>query len=441
MKRNVVRFFALCLVAAAAGDRAIAQSAPDAVASLRAEVEARFDVLPLKNGVALRPHDIARGPRSIEISDGPIAIDGAPMSGAEIRERLGQADADLVFRLSYLTPDERRTLFGDAAGAPQTAIEPPVERRAEPRSERRRSRRGGDRVQIGSGISIAEGDVVDGDVLGVGGKVTIDGTVHGGVVAIGGGLTLGPHASIDGDVVAVGGSIERDPASRVAGRVHEVNVGAFNFRFPEWRNLRRVPPFSVTSSRGPGFALVRTLVHFAILSLVGAFVVLLARRSVALVGDRAADQTAKAGAIGFLSQLLFVPVLLVTIIFLVVTVVGIPLLVLVPFMILGLVVVGLVGFTGVAYRIGVRGLQWLDRPAENPYLTTILGIALVLSPLFIARLIGFAGGIAAPVAFAVGVAGLVLEYVAWTVGFGAVALARFGHRTPVVPLAPPVIAA
>jgi hypothetical protein len=48
-----------------------------------------------------------------------------------------------------------------------------------------------------------------------------------------------------------------------------------------------------------------------------------------------------------------------------------------------------------------------------------------------------------PLAFALGVIAFIVEYVAWTVGFGAVALARFSQmrRPPLPPVAtaPPVI--
>jgi len=61
------------------------------------------------------------------------------------------------------------------------------------------------------------------------------------------------------------------------------------------------------------------------------------------ISARAAAQPLKAGAIGLLAQLLFLPLLIVTIVLLVVTIIGIPLLVLIPFVLLGLVAVPLLG--------------------------------------------------------------------------------------------------
>ena len=96
----------------------------------------------------------------------------------------------------------------------------------------------------------------------------------------------------------------------------------------------------------------------------------------------------KAGAIGLLAQLLFLPVLVITIVVLVITIIGIPLLLLIPFVILGLAIVGLVGFTGVGVSRWARCYRsrfgW---PTDNPYTTTIVGIVLVLSPLLLARLV------------------------------------------------------
>ena len=124
-----------------------------------------------------------------------------------------------------------------------------------------------------------------------------------------------------------------------------------------------------------------------------------------------------------LSELLFVPVLIITIIVLVMTIIGIPLLLLLPFAFLGLLIVAVIGFTAVGYRLGTLLITRLGRSADNPYTTTIAGIILVLSPLLLARLIG----LVLPFTFGLGLIGMLVEYAAWTVGFGAVALARFSR--------------
>jgi hypothetical protein len=415
-RRSWARTSALLLLLGASTGHVAAQGRSTDTALLRAEIERRFDVLPLRDGVALRPKDDGRGFRSVEVTGGPIAIDGQPATGAEIRSRLGR-DADLVLELSYLSDEARRTLFAVDQGAP-------VERRQPQRGERRgRGTRQGDRVRVGGSVTVEQGEVVDGDVVAVGGSARVDGEVRGDVVAVGGSVVLGPEASVDNNVVVVGGTLRRDPAARIGGRVQEVGIGAFDLGNWGWRTN----PLSTYwgSMVGSIFALVGTLTRLAILCLLASLVLLLGRRYAERAGDRAAFQPFKSGAIGFLAQVLFLPVLIITIVVLVMTIVGIPLLLLIPFLILGLALVGLVGFTGVAHHVGALLRARSGWSNDNPYLTTIAGIVVLLSPALLARLISLGGGVLFPVTFGLGLLGALVEYIAWTVGFGAVALARF----------------
>ena len=433
------------------GRPAAGQSRPaaarDGARDLAADVTRRFDVLQLRDGVVLRPKKPIAGVGAIELS-GDIAIDGTPMMGAELRGKLG-ADADLVLRLSYLDPAARRALFaGGAPAAPApSAPEAPVtpatptppstqddtvresdrlERlrdRAEARAERRGSRNG-DRVRIGGGVTVNEGEVVSGDVVAIGGHVRVDGEVQGDVVSVGGGVTLGPHAVVEKNVVVVGGKLTRDAGARVGGEVQEVDV--FDFGALHWPGAAH----GVLSGRGvgAGFSLIATLTRVGVLCLLAAVVVLIGRRWVEQVGPRAFAEPLKAGAIGLLSQVLFLPLLIVTILVCVVTIVGIPLLLLVPFVILALLCVGLVGFTAVAHEVGTRvnaRFGW----TRGPYVTTVAGILVVLTPIVLARILRLGGFMISPLATLLVVVGTILEYLAWTVWFGAVALTRF-RRTP-----------
>jgi hypothetical protein len=132
----------------------------------------------------------------------------------------------------------------------------------------------------------------------------------------------------------------------------------------------------------------------------------------------------KAGVIGLLSQLLFLPLLIVTIAVLLVTVIGIPLLLFIPFLVIGLAVVGLIGFTAVSKDLGKWTAQRFSLGDIGPFATTLLGILTLLSPVLIARLLGVIGA-PFPITALLVLLGTVGEYLAWTVGFGAVALMRF----------------
>ena len=116
----VITMFAALIV----GDTSSAQSTT-ASDPLRQQLERRFDVLPLRDGIALHPKTPRRGVRSIEIGGDTISIDGVPATGAELRQKLGP-DADLILRVSYLDADARRALASQQPAAEEpTGGQPP----------------------------------------------------------------------------------------------------------------------------------------------------------------------------------------------------------------------------------------------------------------------------------------------------------------------------
>ncbi len=431
-------------VLGAASLRAQAQR-PEA---LRSQVERRFEVLPLQNGIVLRPKSSTGGVRSIELTGDEIAVDGAPVSGAELRQKLG-ADADLVLRLSYLEPDARRALFAPAssaapsAPAPPPAAAPPTaapegpQAPAPPEPPARRTRHSGSRVRFGGDVTVRRDEVLNDDVVVIGGSATIDGEVRGDVAVVGGTVRLGPTASVTGDVSVVGGVLHRDPDAHIGGQVNEIGVGALDLSRLRVGRFPRFGPWWWGSMWGGLFALMSTGTRLVILALLACLVVLVAREPVERIGARAAAEPVKAGAIGFLAQLLFLPLLVVAVVVLVVTIIGIPLLLLVPFALLGLAIVLLVGFTSVAYHVGRLASVRFGWAADNPYVDAVVGVCVVLSPLVLARLSGLADGLLFPLTAGLLMAGLAVEYLAWTVGFGAVALTRFDRPHPPQSVGPP----
>jgi hypothetical protein len=405
------------------------QDRPDDDA-LRRDVERRFEVLPLHDGLALRPKTPIAGVRSIEITGGTIAIDGQPATGAELQSRVGPG-ADAILQLSYMSDAARRALF--AASQPTTPPSPPPvpptvapvpqPTTPEPPQRPRRSRperRSGDRVRIGGEVTVAEDEVIEGDVVGVGGPVRVNGEVHGEVVAVGGNLTLGPHAAVDGDVTVVGGRLSRDPGAEVGGKAQEVSLGPLDFGAWSWRGIPIRNWWRPIV--GSAFAFVGTLARVAVLCLLTALVVLFGREYADRAGAVAAASSVKAGAVGFLAQILFLPLLIITCVVLVMTIVGIPLLLLLPFVFLAIAAVALVGFTGVASRVGAIATHRLGWSSENPYAVTIAGVLIIMLPIMLSRLIGLTGFVLFPLTVALGIGGLAVE---WTIGFGAVALMRF----------------
>jgi hypothetical protein len=439
MVRTLAAAFMLAIFAGAPTSSASAQIRPETGTDLRAletRLQDRFQILPIANGVVLTPK-FRTVVRSVEVTDREIAVDGTVVTGAELKDKLG-ADADLIFQLSYLDPGSRRSLLGlsgsPASPAPPSVSGPAVSPgvNAGPPRPRRRA----DIVRFGGDVTIASDEVVAGDVAVIGGSANIDGEVDGEVAVIGGSLTLGPRADIKRDVTVVGGRLVKDPGAIIEGKVSEVGIGDairgtrddFRPRFSWWRGYSLSPLV--------GFA--GTFIRVALIMLLAGIVLLVARAPVEQIAERAAAEPLKSWAVGVLAELLFTPVLVLTVVVLAVSIIGIPLLLLVPVAIVAFVLVCLVGFTGVAYHVGRLIEGRFEQIRNRPYLSTIAGIVVIVSPLLVARVIGLMGGLGFVAAIFV-VAGFMLEYVAWTTGLGAAALVRFGRPLPQPPAPAPAV--
>jgi len=395
---------------------------------LGAKLRQRYDLVALQQGIALVPRQAGSNVRLVQIEGGVVSVDGQTLTGAQLRERLG-ADADLVVQASYLTPEQQRALAG-AAGSP--APPPAAAPTAPPiRTEVRRD----DVFRFGGDLTIDVNERIEGDAILFGGAATVDGEVTGDVFAFGGPVRLGPQAIVRGDVIAVGGALDRAPGAQVLGEVHEVGGG---------RGGAHIGPRGMMSGMFGPFgsrvgSLAATILRLTLVLLVGLVVVAFGRGSVERVAARTAVTPVRSGVIGLLAQILFVPVLVLTCVVLVVSIVGIPLLALVPFAILLLVLVMLVGFVGLAYHVG-RLLAVRLRGAEpGPYASFAIGAAAIGAVTLVAKLGALVGGFLLAPLTAIG---YLVEYVAWTVGFGAALLywyetqSRLGGRRPTAPAAP-----
>lgn len=414
-----------------AGPEVASQQPEPSLGELRDRVQARYQVLPLQGGIALLPRYGETDVQSIELSDGQIAINGAPVTGAELDERVATDAAD-IRRLSFMGANERRVLFGigpspaDAGEVPDdttAVVEAEDAEETEPAEEGIDVGGGsGDRVRIGASIEIKEGEVVNGDVVAVGGSVDVYGTVRGDVVAVGGSVELGPNAVVDGEVTSVGGTIERDPGAVVRGSVNEVAF-APDFRFHR-------PGFA--GAGGPFFAgvpgLVGTIVWIAVLLLLACLAFLFARRPIERMEYRVTTSLGKAALVGLVSQLLFIPALVLTCVVLAISIIGIPLLLLVPFAILALAIGALLGFTAVAKRLGHSAEDRFGWQHANPYITLIVGVGLIMLLSFFGHALGVAGGPLRVFGTVLTVLGFIAQYAAWTVGMGVLLLTRFGTR-------------
>ena len=402
----------------------------DGAPDLRDRLRGRYDIVALQNGVALVPRQQNPAVRIIEIRNGAVAINGDEVTGRQLREQLA-GDADVILQISYMNPAEQRTLATSVAtpapaplpsdAPPAVVAEPPVQ------ADRgaRRTRRGGDNVRFMGDVTVARDEQVQGNVVAVMGSATIDGEVDGDLTVVLGTATLGTQSVVTGDVHVVGGALNRAAGSRVDGAIHNVTSGRRTWSSGDTPNPLRSGFFGRLGS------LAGTLIRVALLALLALVVVAFGRRSVERVADRAAADPVRAGLVGFAAQILFFPVLVLTVILLAISIVGIPLLVLVPFGVVLAVIVMVVGFTGVAYHVGrlLNGrFGWTGR---NEYVTVLLGVVTIAAVTLLARSVALvAGGM---LGWPLSAVGFVIEYAAWTLGLGAAILMFRGRQT----LSPP----
>ena len=105
----------------------------------------------------------------------------------------------------------------DVPEAPAVPEAPEAPAVPEPPAAPEHVTRAGDLTRVGSDIHIGQDEVVRGDVTAIRGDITVDGTVHGGVVAFGGDVYLNPTARVDGDVVCIGGELHEEQGAYVSG--------------------------------------------------------------------------------------------------------------------------------------------------------------------------------------------------------------------------------
>jgi len=441
---------------------------PEAARELATRIESDYEVLPVRGGLVLRPRAEDAPFRALEIGDEGLALDGEPVDEEGLRERLGDA-AEPVLRLAAMEPAERDRLLGLAAapepaveaeapegGAPDVeAPEPPEEAVEVPERPRMRT---GDKVSLVGGVTIKEDEiakevvvvagplrvkgVVDGGAVVVGGSAYIDGEVRRELMVVGGNVYLGPDSLVDGDInIMAGGRVHREPGAEVTGRINELGVVGpvfgdgddldFDIDFrPRFRPLRWF-----SGVMGAFFWLVT-------LALLACLVVLFGQRAVEGVEETLAADPWRSGAVGLVFQLLFLPLLVIVVLLLVLSIIGIPLLLLLPFALLGLLLAGFVGYVAVALLLGRKVLARFERRAAGPYLPVVLGVMVigiwgVFSEALDLPYLGWLSGLVLAV-------GVLVCYAAWTFGGGALLLRVISRRRerrvggpPAPPPAPP----
>jgi hypothetical protein len=324
-----------------------------------------------------------------------------------------------------LTTAYAQNRSGDPTSAPQPSDSPQVYRTT------------GARIAIGRSIHVPADEEVNDAVVVVGGSVRVDGRVRDGVVVVGGNLDVGPKADVRGEVVVVGGRVNREPGAQIRGRVSDVSFGDWS----TWSLGGLTLPVVDFGNWGRWLGLLGTAFRVALLAVIMAIIIGLARAPVARIGRSAGAEPVRAFLLGLAAEVLFVPALIVGSLGLIVTIIGIPLVaILVPIAIGGIFIAMLLGFTAVTCRLG----EWLEDRfswrADSALVATALGLMLIVGPTMLARFVGVAPAPIRISSFALLATGVVIEFVVWTIGLGAALMTGFGRWStappPVPPLAP-----
>jgi hypothetical protein len=459
-----VRLFALALLFGLGGPAALAQpveapeaprpveavEAPDA-AALAAEVHEAWNVLPVQNGVVLEPRDEEAGFRAVEITAGGVAVDGELLTDEQLDARLG-ARADLVRRLSGLGPEELRAVLLPAAGGipGEPAPPPPVE---VPEIEEPAAPRPPVRVRSGEKVVFADSLVIEADesareAVVIGGSLTVDGRVEGDAVVIGGSaringevgrevtvvggtLRLGPHAHIGRDVTLVGSRVEREEGAVVEGEINEVALFGDALRSESFRDALRDMHVDVDDHRPlrPFRWLAQVMwkiVSLAIVALLMCVVVLFGDKALERIDAKLAAEPWKAAAVGFLSQVLFLFLLPLTVVLLILSIIGIPLLILIPVVVFVALVAAFVGYTAAALRVGRLFEHRFGWNLASPYSAVLVGLVAIQVWGVLAQMLDVR--FLSAFSILIGVLAFLVWYAAITAGFGALLLAWMDRR-------------
>lgn len=123
-------------------------------------------------------------------------------------------------KIDGLKPARRRSA-SSVPSVPQAPAEPGVPSAPEPPNPPEPPisiGKSGNIMRVGSDIHIETDQVVVGDVMAVGGDVTVDGHVEGDVVSMGGDVYVHAGGRVDGDVVCMGGELHEDEGAVIGGQ-------------------------------------------------------------------------------------------------------------------------------------------------------------------------------------------------------------------------------
>jgi hypothetical protein len=359
-------------------------------------------------------------PESVASLEARSRLGHAPIVQVHTSGRNGHTGVDVVIDSSggMVNLPHVKVNASVAPDAPETPETPATPETPSTSSSRETT---GEIVRFGSDIDVPANQVVEGDVVSMGGSVTVEGKVKGSVTSMGGDVTLGAASRVDGDVVCLGGTLHEEPGSSVGGQ----HVTAP--RVPGSHLL--LPILSVVST---GMKVMRHLLAMLILLGIAFLFVKLAPGRTQAALDTVNENAGGSFIIGLLLWGMLIPSLLVlclAVAVLCITIIGIPLAmaalagygVLVALAaIWGLVV----GYTliGSFLQLRLRGQRVDIVRGAMTGVFVIYGLRIVGDLLHVVPVFGILGGF-------LGVITIITTVVLATLGAGALARTEYRRRT------------
>lgn len=273
---------------------------------------------------------------------------------------------------------------------------------------------GEDRVAFGQDLVIEEGEVVEGDAVCIGGNMTVRGTVNGDVVCIGGHLRVEPTAVICCDAVNVGGTADISPEAEVGGEQVSVEGDIPGLKGLKW--------FGVLGEAASDLSkriveVVKEVVFFGFLMLVALLLTVFLPRQFGRVDEHLDGDFPRSALLG-VGIMILLPVALV---FMAVSIIGIPL---IPVVILAAVVAIFVGYVVMARIIGRRLVG-----EKHVMFQIFIGLLLLHGAALLGDILALPGGPMEKIGGVFIGVGKIIFIAASGIGMGAVVYSRFGKRT------------
>jgi hypothetical protein len=186
-------------------------------------------------------------------------------------------------------------------------------------------------------------------------------------------------------------------------------------------------PVNVFNGFGAVPRLIGSTFRVLLLMLLTFIAVVVARGPVENAAQRVSDDPAKATLVGLAAWVLIGPMMLLIAVVLALSIVGIPLLLLTPFVVILLILMGLVGFAGTAAAVGHALRRRFGIAGQAGFVDVALGVVVLVSPVLIGRILALAGWAVAPITWLLIATGVAIEFLAWTTGFGAILTNAFSR--------------